>query len=307
MHCRNITGPMSISAVIPTKNRKQQLLEAIASVVNQSFKVDEIIVVDDCSEKKLNIDDIPDNAGKELIQIFYNDSSKGANYCRNLGVEKAIGDIIMFLDDDDTWEPDKVRNQISVFKQNPECGLVYTGKIFVSSKDRNHIIRKVKPGKRGDLKAEIFKNNWIGSTSCIAIRKDVFIQSGGFDDSLQSLQDYDLYIRVCQISPVDHDNSCNIRYTVHNVSESQISGQIDRHLESISIIDSKYSGLLDRKGKRLFQGFQAYILGKAYLKTDPQRSIRPLFRSFCSINKLKALYLLSVAIFKVIFSIGKKT
>ena len=297
---------MSISVIIPTKNRKKQALTAIESVVNQSYSVNEIIVVDDGSDDKLKLDDMPEQGGKQITQILYNDSSKGANYCRNLGAVKAAGDILMFLDDDDTWEPNKVKSQLDVFANKPDCGLVYTGKLFVSSGNRNHILRKVTPKKRGDLKREIFKNNWIGSTSGVAVRKDIFHESGKFDETLPSFQDYDLYIRICQLTRIEHDRSCHLRYTVHNTHENQISGQINRHLESISILRSKYSDLLDSRRKRLFHGFLWYNIGKAYLKTEPKKSIGPLFKSIFSINRLKALYLLSIAMAKVIVQPGRK-
>lgn len=104
---------MKISVIIPTYNRPKKLEIAIKSVFNQTIKPKEIIVVDDGSDKK-----IPPaiTASKKIIYISSTHSGLPA-VNRNIGIKKATGDWIAFLDDDDSWVKNKLERQLITIKQ----------------------------------------------------------------------------------------------------------------------------------------------------------------------------------------------
>src|SRR5699024_3402807 len=102
------------------------------------------------------------------------EKSKGACAARNRGVEMSRGDIIMFLDDDDTWEPTKIENQLQVFQKYPDVGLVYSGRRVVLENNRKKVLYNIQPKNEGNLYPEIFKKNMIGTTSSVALKKDLF-------------------------------------------------------------------------------------------------------------------------------------
>lgn len=105
-----------ISVIIPTFNCQKFVKETIFSVVNQTYKNIEIIVIDDCSS-----DDTVKNVlsiEEPRIKLISNETNKGAAYCRNKGIANATGEYIAFLDGDDLWSPDKLSSQISYMENN---------------------------------------------------------------------------------------------------------------------------------------------------------------------------------------------
>ncbi len=231
---------MKVSVVITTHNRPTQVVRALESVLNQTKLPDEIIIVDDASEipvsKLVKVSDFPVSS----IRVERYETSQGANKARNWGAEISSGDILMFLDDDDTWEPSKISKQLSIFDINPDIGLVYSGRLFVLETDREKVLYKLPPKASGQLYPHILYGNLIGTTSSIAIKKSLFTEVGSFDEILPAFQDYDLWIRCCKKTIVGHDASCNVRYTVSANPKSQISGQSYRHIEAFHQLMDKY-------------------------------------------------------------------
>ena len=103
----------SISVIIPTYNRSNTIEKCLDSVFNQTYKVNEIIVVDDCSTD--NTIDIL-NLYKDQITILQTVNNSGAQSARNIGIKAAKSEWIAFLDSDDEWLSDKIEKQISALK-----------------------------------------------------------------------------------------------------------------------------------------------------------------------------------------------
>jgi len=111
---------MKISAVIPTKNRVQQLIECIKSIVAQSLPPDELIIVDgsDTQEAYLKI---KEEFYQEKIKYIYAKLNiAGANPARNIGVRNSSGDIIFFLEDDIVYDKDFIKEIVKVFERDSE-------------------------------------------------------------------------------------------------------------------------------------------------------------------------------------------
>ncbi len=105
-----------ISVIIPVYNTKPEYFkEAVESVINQSVKPDEIIIVDDGSDKPI-IDDFTSSTD---IKIIRNEKNKGIGYCRQFGVEEATGDYIAQLSSDDIWDEKYLETMIKIAKQQP--------------------------------------------------------------------------------------------------------------------------------------------------------------------------------------------
>jgi DNA-binding PucR family transcriptional regulator len=170
----------------------------------------------------------------------------------------------MFLDDDDYWNNTKVENQLSYFSE--EIGLVYTGKKFVSSAKLNTVLRL---SKQPTIENSIWSGNFIGSTSGVAIKRNIFELAGKFDEKLNSLQDYDLWIRVSSITKTVWDRDFNLFYTIHEQKGAQISSNVLKHKESINYIKTKYQKQIDELGyiqKRMLLSRLEYLIARAYRK-----------------------------------------
>lgn len=236
-----------ISVVIPTHNRVDLLGRAIKSVQNQTYKNIEIIIVSDGSTD--NTKDFVDEKKKKDNRISYFEyfPAKGANVARNLGIEKSHGDYIAFLDDDDEWLPTKLEKQLSVFLSDSSIGLVYTGNnnIYVNEK----ITYIYEPCKNGDLSSDILRRNYIGSTSSVILKREVLEESGLFDDKLPARQDYDLWIRICQITRIGVVKEKLLNY-YNYTNKKQISSSVDKYFEAQMIIANKYKNLFDRLNEK---------------------------------------------------------
>ena len=286
---------MNVSVIIPTHNRISGLIEAVSSVLNQTVLPKEIIVIDDASDD--NTETALENIESKGVEIqFYRfNKSQGACSARNKGAELATCPILMFLDDDDTWEKKKIEEQIKVFRENPKIGLVYSGKIVVYDSDRSKTLYKIIPEAQGKLYPQIFHKNLIGTTSSVAIKKTLFEEVGGFDINLTALQDYDLWIRCTKITMVGHDSSCNVRYTISSKPSTQISGNTEKNLKAIEYIMQKYKPELENMGfirkKKIKSSFYFYI-ARVTAKTNYLNSIKWIMKSIVSFPNLKAMLLI---------------
>jgi glycosyltransferase involved in cell wall biosynthesis len=280
------------SVIITTQNRKEFLLRAIDSVKLQTTLPEELIIIDDCSEEKLcdkELKIIRDELSPVVFKYIFNTVIKGGNYSRNLGVELSKFDIIMFLDDDDYWHQSKIENQIPYF--NEKIGLVYTGKKFVSSTDLFKVLRLSQESVNEN---SIWSGNYIGSTSGVAIKRSVFELAGKFDEKLNSLQDYDLWIRVSLITQVAWDRDFNLFYTIHEQQGAQVSSNVCKHKESINYIKDKYKNQIDDLAyiqKRLLLSRMEYIIARAYRKNGKLIFFKYYFRSLFLSPSLRTLVL----------------
>jgi glycosyltransferase involved in cell wall biosynthesis len=111
---------MRVSAVIPAYNVEVFINETIESVLNQTYPVNEVIVVDDGSTDRTAV--IAESFGGS-VHVFHQ-SNAGASVARNRALEYASGDFIAFLDADDLWEPCKIQQQIAYLTAHPEVGAV---------------------------------------------------------------------------------------------------------------------------------------------------------------------------------------
>ena len=114
---------MNVSVVIPTYNRAHTVLDAVWSVLTQRFRDLELIVVDDGST-----DDTAARlaaVGDPRLQVIMGRHA-GVSAARNLGVAKASGDLIAFLDSDDLWHPDKLACEVAFLTRHPEVDAVFT-------------------------------------------------------------------------------------------------------------------------------------------------------------------------------------
>lgn len=182
---------MKISVVIPTYNRYSVLKRALDSVFTQTYQPHEVIVIDDGSSDETSkiLQDFPQ------IQYFFQKNS-GVSSARNFGIEKSNCEWIAFLDSDDTWHEEKLQEQVTFHKQNPEILMSYTDELWM----RNGLEVKV-PKKFKKFGGAIFEeclSHCIIAPSSALLHKDLLNAVGYFDESLEVCEDYDLWLRIAQ-------------------------------------------------------------------------------------------------------------
>ena len=179
-----------ISVIIPTYNRKHTLQRAIDSVLAQTFKPYEIIIVDDGSK---------DGTKEWLLQNYpsvqyIHQPNNGVSSARNKGIQISQGSWIALLDSDDEWMPEKLEYQSKFIKVNRDSSFCHTNEIWIRNGVRVNQMKKHKK-YGGDIFKHCLDICRISPSSSI-IKKDVFEEVGTFDESLTVCEDYDLWLRV---------------------------------------------------------------------------------------------------------------
>ena len=182
---------MNVSVVIPTYNRREELIRAVESVLNQGHHQTEIIVVDDGSSMK--VEEILKKFDRENLKIIYQ-ANKGPAAARNRGVEESKSEWLAFLDSDDFWLRDKLAKQVEFHREHSGILISQTDEEWV----RNGI--KVNPKKYhlkqgGDIFAISLERCMI-SPSAVMIQRRLFEKMGGFDETFPVCEDYDLWLRI---------------------------------------------------------------------------------------------------------------
>lgn len=278
------------SVIIPTHNRPERLLSAVKSVSNQTIKPKEIIVVNDGSD--VLYDETIENLPKGEFEYNYIkcSTSGGAAQARNIGAEAASGDVYMFLDDDDQWRPQKIEGQLSIFKDNSDIGLVYSGRIAVDENGAE--LYQIDVGEQGNLSGQILLRNYLGTTSGVAVTADAFNAVDGFDAKMPALQDWDLWIRTCQKTMVGVDEQHTVEWTIHTKPGDQMTSEPERYVNAIGRLKTKHSdkiSALDNITRRKVTAYQYSSIADKYARAGSTRRFEYIVRSLISYPTVSAL------------------
>lgn len=191
-----------VSVIIPTFNRAQYIGEAIDSIIAQTYTNWECIIVDDgCTD---NTAEILQDYTKRDSRIKYvvrpEQFKKGSNGSRNYGVTVSQGKLIAFNDDDDIWLPEKLEQQVPIFKSHPEVGLV-TGHIeYVNQKGQRsgRVIKQV--GNHGKVFKDLLLKNRMSMITPV-VRREVFDKVGFFNTDFKIFEDWEFWRRVAYYYP----------------------------------------------------------------------------------------------------------
>lgn len=179
-----------LSIILPTFNRGKYILDAIESIQAMSFRNWELIIIDDGSTDQTNIV-ISKCLIDERIHYSYNETNQGASFARNLGLQKSKGKYISYLDSDNTYSSSFVSHAIEFLEKNQNFDLVY-GALFTSSHGKKNEILFKEFSRR-----QLLKGNYI-DMSTIVHRRKLYELFGGFDESINRLDDWDLILKYTQ-------------------------------------------------------------------------------------------------------------
>jgi glycosyltransferase involved in cell wall biosynthesis len=231
------------SVIIPVYNREELLKRAVISVLNQSFKDFEIIVVDDGSS------DNSAKVAKEFNIKVVSQPNRGVAAARNAGIKEAKGEIIAFLDSDDEWKKDKLKIQNEFFLKNLDYKIHQTDEIWIrDGKFLNK--RKIHEKKEGKIFKESCKLCLI-SPSAVAIKKELFNEVGLFDEEFTVCEDYDLWLRITKKNLVGFSkDKMVIKYGGHKDQLSKRYYAMDRfRIKALLKHKDSIDALLEAKNK----------------------------------------------------------
>ena len=159
-----------ISVIVPTYNRGTLLGRAIRSVLEQSYRNIEVIVVDDASND--NSDMIIKGFSDKRLFYIRHDRNMGGAEARNTGIKAAKGEYIAFQDSDDEWVKDKLEKQIQVFNSaNENIGVVHSGFLIVSDNSSQYMPTGDVLKKEGNVYEHLLSENFVGTPTLLVKRE----------------------------------------------------------------------------------------------------------------------------------------
>ncbi len=233
------------SVIIPTFNRTAFLQEAIDSVLAQTEKNFELIVVDDGSTDHTH--ELVAEYGDRLRYFFQ--PNAGASAARNLGIRHAAGNFITFLDSDDLWLPKKLARQMQWMAAHPNLLLCYTDEIWIRRGVR--VNQKMIHAKAGGWIYPLCLPRCIISPSSVLMRRELFGAAGLFDEQLPVCEDYDLWLRVASRFEIGFiPEPLIVKRGGHPDQLSQREWGNDRYRVA-ALLKIYASGVLDEAARRL--------------------------------------------------------
>lgn len=245
----NVEGPL-VSAVIPTFRRAKFLARAIESVLAQTYRPVEVIVVEDGSHESGHVA----TAYGDRVRYVWQEN-QGSSVARNTGVAAARGSWIALLDDDDYWLPERLELQMALAREFPSLGFIHANYFWL----RNDV-RVTRPASgimampSGWVAQELVLSRFSVATSTTLFRADVFRRIGGFDPAYRVVQDYDLWVRLSLV--------CQFGYVAAPLACYQADGEED-------------SAVVRRKALALVDILEAFVAANRGLcRTWPRRRLR---------------------------------
>ena len=216
---------LSVSAVIPAYNRERFIGDAIRSVLRQERPVDQIVVVDDGSTDGTTeiVNQFPE---VELVRLT---SNAGTAAARNRGVESARGDVIAWLDSDDTWLPHHVETVVPLLEQNDDAVLAFGLVQLVGTREGVWPTFDVPAGELFDGLRHSFRRT-VPPMMAAMTRRRAVNDVNGFDESMRAAVDFSLCLRLAAVGPFIRTEQVTAVYRWHG---DQISAQPLRQTQAM--------------------------------------------------------------------------
>ncbi len=194
-----ITTKVLVSVIIPAYNAAEFILATIESVRAQTFPDWELIVIDDGSTD--NTRSLVATCTDPRVHLFSYPNA-GVSTARNRAFSHAQGEFIALLDADDLWSADKLADQVAALQSSPQGLLVYSRTYLMShSGDRISPVRMPRL-PQGNVYPDLLQHNFMINGSSALVRRQAWIEAGGFDPDLTQGEDWEFYCRVAALGQV---------------------------------------------------------------------------------------------------------
>ena len=211
----NPIEPGLISVIIPCYNQAQFLSDAIKSVLSQTYRQFEIIVVDDGST-----DHTRETAARYPMVRCITQQNQGLSAARNAGFENSKGNYLVFLDADDRLLPNALEAGWKSFNAHPECAFVY-GHLRLIAADGSHLLTPKQPCVEKDHCLELLRRDYIWTPGVVMYRREAFASVHGFNTLIDACADCDLNIRIARDSPAYCHGELILEYRKHGGNMSR--------------------------------------------------------------------------------------
>ncbi|MFC0263482.1 glycosyltransferase family 2 protein [Fontibacter flavus] len=256
---------MDISVVIPVFNREKEIIKCLESILQQSMPVSEILVIDDGStDRTLHaINSFQDNR----IKLFHSGANRGPSYARNIGINSANSDWIAFLDSDDEWGKDRVRNLNQFLKEN-EVDCVYSGANINDGSNFRYRNSRDLLEKESIFDFVIAQDAFIPTPSLVL--RSWIAKAVKFDEKLDRHEDFDFIVRANAYSKWKYFESDDVIINWMNRGNKRVdfTGCVNFYLKNKKLSTDKAARI----------GYLKSI-SEMSVKNNPQLSVLELFEN----------------------------
>ncbi|HET8676098.1 MAG TPA: glycosyltransferase [Blastocatellia bacterium] len=223
-----------VSVIIPTYNSVQYVVTAVESVLAQAVKDIEIIVVDDGSTD--DTQSVMREFGASVRYIRQQNSGVAA--ARNRGIEESRGRYIAFLDADDTWFPHKLERQLAALDQRPGYSVCYSAFTVVDSDLKPLFINRSKRAGSA-LEDLLLRGNIVGSICTVLGERKLFETVGGFDTALSQCADWDMWVRLAELTDFLYVDEPLVTYRQHDANMSRNAPLLEH--DSVIVLEKGFA------------------------------------------------------------------
>ena len=254
---------IKVSVIIPTYNRGNLIINSIKSVLNQTFRNLEVIVVDDGSTD--NTEDEVNKITDKRIKYIKLSSNFGGSNARNVGIKNATGQFISFQDSDDIFYPNKIEKQIkNIINKNSIFDFCKINVIYNST--YSYLIPNARQ-ENSIIKGEIFnelisRGNFISTQSMIIRTK--YMKNHLFDIEMPRLQDYDVILGMIPKVKISYTNEVLVDLHIQNNSVTLSPSKLKKAI--YILLNKKYD--FNKSQKESFLKYLKYLLKFYFNKTN---------------------------------------
>lgn len=233
-----------ISVIMPTYNRARVIEKAIHSVLNQSYKDLELIIVDDGSTD--GTQEAVGNLTDQRIRYIRCDENRGHSHARNMGIDAAKGEYIAFLDSDNVWVENHLKRRVDMLEGSEKPALVFGNVEMLEEGVSRHIFPSGLRAEDAMDRAALIRLMCMGNqmdTNAVALSREC-MACYRFDESMNALVDWDLFLRII-LDPkyeVFFDPEITVR---HYLSSDSVSRKKELYLRNRLMICAKHRLILD--------------------------------------------------------------
>ncbi len=256
----------TFSIIIPTYNSEKFIRRTIKSILDQTFKDFELIIVDDGStDGTVNIVREIENKEKR-IRLIASKNSGGPTVPTNIGLESSRGSLISFLDHDDEWTKNKLELIHKTFRENPTIGFIASNvEVFKDSSKISSVSKA--PIKNNTVSIrDMLGGNYFNTFSMLNIRREILDKVGMLDTDFFVFADYEIIVRmITQSIPFIFITEPLVIYHVHENNASSIEKTARRRIQDLKGIAEKYKMKFEENKKSLSRIFHAIARLNLYL------------------------------------------
>lgn len=223
-----------VSVVIPTYNSAHYLIEAVESVLVQTYQDFEILVIDDGStdETKKTM-----RRYRDRVQYIHQQNG-GVAVARNRGIAESRGRYVAFLDADDTWLPHKLERQLAALQHQPQHHACYAAFTVVDAK--LHPLSISRSQRQASALADLLlRGNVVATPSTVLCERPLFDVVGGFDPALSQCADWDMWVRLAGQTEFLYLDEPLVTYRQHNTNMSRNAPLLES--DSVQVLNKGFA------------------------------------------------------------------